>query len=338
MWRVRQYLNNRKYNYPLSINFIVLKISNETKVGILAAISIVLLILGYNFLIGRSILSNEHKFYALFDRVDGLSTARPVKINGYQIGQVSALTLMPNGQILAELSIQADCKIPRNTAAQIENADLMGNKVVVFQLGNSKQWAQNGDTLTARVVKTLSESVLPIQKKVEQIAIHLDSVLVSINQMMSPTFKSNMGKTMNALAETAQNTQSITHRINEVMSRQDERFNLIMHNIESITSNLKNNNEYIANTFVNLSKVSTELTNAKISETLLDANKIAAQLQQLLAKINDNKGSLGQVVNDGQLYNNLTLTTKNLNELIVDLKQNPKRYVHFSVFGKKNKK
>src|SRR5690606_7558148 len=141
----------------------------ETKVGILTAVAIAVLIVGYSFLKGNDVFSSENKFYAKYNRVDGLAVSKPVLVNGYQIGRVSALTLLPSGQIIAEFKIDEQYEIPKNSIARLESTDLLGSKAIVLALGNSRQYAKNGDTLNANVEKDLIEQVQPIQKKAEQI-------------------------------------------------------------------------------------------------------------------------------------------------------------------------
>src|SRR5690606_4227743 len=158
-----------------------MKITNETKVGALAAVAIAILILGYSFLKGNDVFSRENELYAVYDRVDGLAVSKPVLVNGYQIGRVSNLTLLSNGQILAQFKINPQYDIPRNTVARLESTDLLGGKAIVFDLGTGSDYVNDGDTLNANIQKDLLAQVEPVQKKAEQIIARLDSVLTSVN-------------------------------------------------------------------------------------------------------------------------------------------------------------
>ena len=168
------------------------RISNETKVGILAAVAIAILIIGYNFLRGNDVFSSENEFYAKYEKIDGLAISKPVLVNGYQIGRVSALTLLENGQILVQFKVNPKYQIPKNTVARLESTDLLGSKAVIFDLGNSLNYAIDGDTLNANVQANLMEQVEPVQKKAQAIVSKLDSVLTSVNLILNPDFQKNI--------------------------------------------------------------------------------------------------------------------------------------------------
>jgi phospholipid/cholesterol/gamma-HCH transport system substrate-binding protein len=158
-----------------------MKIANETKVGILAAFSIALLIIGYNFLKGNAIFSSETVLYARYSHVDGLAVSKPVLINGFQIGRVDKLQLQRDGSILATLKIKGKYDIPKSSIAKLESTDLLGSKAIVMDLGSGSEYAQDGDTLNANVQKGLLETVQPVQKKAEMIIGKMDSILTSFS-------------------------------------------------------------------------------------------------------------------------------------------------------------
>lgn len=313
-----------------------MKISNETKVGILAAFAIAIFIIGYNFLKGNDIFSSENDFYAKYDKVDGLAVSKPVLVNGYQIGRVSALTLQENGQILAQFKIDPKYSIPNNTIARLESTDLLGSKAVVFDLGNSLKMALDGDTLNANVQQNILEQVEPIQKKAQMIVVKLDSVLSSVNTILNPDFQKNVNRSFASIAKTLETLESTSKTVDGSVSIQARRIDVILANAESISSNLKNNNQKITAIMDNMNSVTDQLAKANFKETLDNANKAVADLQTTIAKINNGTGSLGMLLNDEKLYNNLNNAAENLDKLMLDLKANPKRYVSFSVFGNKN--
>jgi len=312
-----------------------LKISNETKVGILAAIAIAIFIVGYNFLKGNDIFTSENEFYAKYDKVDGLAISKPVLVNGYQIGRVSALTLQPNGQILAQFKINPKYVVPDNTIARLESTDLLGSKAVIFDLGNSLKYAVDGDTLNANVQQNIMEQVEPVQKKVQVIVAKLDSLLSSVNTILNPDFQKNVNRSFASIAKTLETLEITSKTVDGAVSIQAKRIDNILANAESISSNLKNNNEKITAIMNNMNNVTDQLAKANFKETLDNANKAVADLQATVAKINNGAGSLGMLLNDEKLYNNLNNAASNLDKLMIDLQANPKRYVSFSVFGGK---
>ncbi len=310
-----------------------MKISNETKVGILAAFAIAIFIIGYNFLKGNDVFTSENEYYAVYDKVDGLTVSKPVLVNGFQIGRVSALTLQPNGQILAEFKIDPKYEIPTSTIAKLESTDLLGSKAVVFDLGNSKTYAANGDTLNANVQVNIMDQMEPVQKKAQVVIARLDSILQSVNSILSPNFQKNVETSFNSIAATLKSLESTSKTVDGMVSIQSRRIDNILANAESISSNLKNNNQQITSILSNFNQLSDDLAKANFKQTLENADKAVSDLQLTINKINSGKGSVGMLLNDEQLYNNLNNASKNLDNLMIDLRANPKRYVSFSVFG-----
>lgn len=315
-----------------------MKIANETKVGIMAAISIALLIIGYNFLKGNAIFSNETVLYAKYSRVDGLGVSKPVLINGFQIGRVDKLQLQPDGSILATLKIKGKYEIPKNSIAKLEGTDLLGSKAIVMELGSGQDFAQDGDTLNANVAKGLLETVQPVQKKAELIIGKMDSILTSVNTILNPNFQKNVDKSFNSISATLASLESTSKKVDNLVGSEGTRIAAILSNVEAITVNLKSNNQKINSILNNVNTITDQVAAANFKQTIDNANKAMAEVQSIVSKVNSGQGSLGMLVNDTKMYENLTNASKNLDNLMIDLKQNPKRYVHFSVFGGGNKK
>ncbi|NII82961.1 MCE family protein [Pedobacter riviphilus] len=315
-----------------------MKIKNETKVGILAAFAIALLIIGYNFLKGNSIFSNETTLYAKYTRVDGLTVSKPILINGYQIGRVAKLELQTDGSIIATLSVNSKYEIPVNSIARLEGTDLLGSKAIVMSLGNSKKMAEDGYTLNANVEKGLMEQVQPVQKKAELIIGKMDSILSSVNSILNPNFQKNVDKSFNSIAGTLASLETTSKKVDGLVGSESARIAAIFKNVEGITANLNNNNQKISDILTNINTVTDKFAAANFKQTLDNANNAIANLQSVISGIKDGKGSLGLLLNDDKMYQNLNNASKNLDALMIDLKANPKRYVHFSVFGGGNKK
>jgi phospholipid/cholesterol/gamma-HCH transport system substrate-binding protein len=313
-----------------------LKISNETKIGALTAIAITVLILGYNFLRGNDILSREQRFYAVYSHVDGLNVSKPVLVNGFQIGRISNMKLQPSGKTVVEFKINKDYPISENSVARLISTDLLGNKAVEFELGNSTVYAENKDTLRSNVERSLAESVQPVQKKAEVIIAKMDSLLTSVNTILNPAFQKNVDRSFKSIATTLETIEGTTKKVDGLVGSEGGRIGKILANFESISSNLRNNNEHISHIVANFDQLSNQVAKTNIQETLTNANKAVTDLQTAISKINNGQGSLGLLLNDDKLYNNLNNSAADLDKLMQDLKANPKRYVSFSVFGKKN--
>ncbi|MDR2285672.1 MAG: MlaD family protein [Sphingobacterium sp.] len=315
-----------------------MKISNETKVGALTAIAIALLFIGYSFLRGNDVFSSDNMFYTDYDNVDGLATSKPVMVNGYQIGRVSKMSLMDNGKIRTEFKIKSDYDIPSNTIARIVSESILGSKVIVFDIGNSSTMARNGDPLQSDVQANLMEKVEPLQKKIENLVVKLDSVLSAVNTALDDEFQRDFKKSLRSISVSLNNMENITSDVENLMGSERVRLAKIMQNLESITSNFQNNNEKINSILTNLDNLSDDLAKTEIKATIDNAHQAMKDVQAITGKINKGEGSIGLLLNDDQLYDNLNKASANLNELVHDLKTNPGKYLKISIFGKKDTK
>jgi phospholipid/cholesterol/gamma-HCH transport system substrate-binding protein len=312
-----------------------LKISNETKVGLFTLIALAILFIGYHFLKGNDVFSSDNTYYAVYDRVDGLTESKPILVNGFQIGRVSKMTLQSDGRIKTEFKVKKEFAIPSSTIAKISSTDLLGGKAIVFELGSGAPYAKNGDILEAGVQKNIMEQVEPIQKKAEDIAIVLDSVLNAINNTINKDFQRDFNRSISSIANSLQSIERITKEVDGLVGKERTRISDILANVESITTNFKDNNEKITSMLSNMDQITDQIAQANFAQTIQSANKAMADFQQVIDRINNGEGSVGLLLNDETLYNNLKDASKNLDALMIDLKQNPGRYIHFSVFGRK---
>ncbi|SDS96216.1 phospholipid/cholesterol/gamma-HCH transport system substrate-binding protein [Mucilaginibacter mallensis] len=314
-----------------------MKISNETKIGVLTAVVITVLILGYSYLSGNDVFSRSNKYYAIYNSVDGLSVSKPVLVNGFQIGRVSSMHLRADGRTVVEFKIDPQYNVPSSTLAQLISTDLLGGKAISFEYGDSKQFAQDKDTLRADIQGSLAESLQPIQMKAERLISKLDSSLAAVNKILNPDFQKNVDRSFNSIANSLQTLEGTTKKIDALVGGQTTHINNIMSNAEVVSDNLKTSTGHLTTVSTNFEKVSDDLANSNIKQTLDNANKTLTDLQATMSKINNGNGSLGLLINDDKMYKNLSDATANLNNLFIDIKAHPKRYVSFSVFGgKKN--
>jgi len=313
-----------------------LKISDETKVGVLAAFGLAILIIGYNFLRGKNLFEKKKFYYAIYNKVDGLNTSDPVTLNGLPIGKVAALGLLDDstGKSIAKIHLVKDVKIPKNSAFQLYSSDLLGEKAVQLVLGDSKELAKEGDTLSGRVSSTLQESVneqiAPVKQKAENLLLSIDTVIESVKVIIRG---GQIENSMESIEKATNEFEKVAKNIDTLISTQRETLSRTFENIERITANLDSNSENINKIFGNLAQLSDSLSEANLKQTIDNLGKSLDELHTLLAKINSGEGSLGMLVNDRKLYDNLEKATRDLDILLADLKANPKRYVHFSLFG-----
>jgi len=256
-------------------------------------------------------------------------------VNGFQIGRISKMKLQPDGRTTVELSVDRQYVVPSNTLAKLVSTDLLGSKAIVFVYGNSNLPARNNDTLKADIQGSLAESLQPIQMKAENLINKLDSSLAAINKILNPNFQKNVDRSFASIANSLQTLEGTTKKIDALVGTQTVHINTILTNAEVVTSNLKTSSANLNGITSNFQKVSNDVANSNIKQTLDNANKAMADLQSTISKINTNNGTLGLLLNDKQVYDNLQNATNSLNSLFIDIKAHPKKYVSFSVFGGK---
>lgn len=319
-----------------------MKINNETKVGIITVFSVTILILGYNYLKGKDVFTNTIDIYAEYEQINGIKEANPVLYNGFAIGKITKLKLSERGTIIATLTLKPDLQIPDNTIAKIISQDLLGSKAIVLQFGDSRTFIEEGDTLRTDLEMSLAESVnsevLPVKQKAEKLLGTMDSILVSIQYILNPDFRSNIDQSFASIKRSIETLEVTATRVDSMVKYQAARFKVISSNIESISTNLKNNNQKITDILSNVEQISDSLTRVNFVQTIDRANKALQDIAIITEKINSGQGTLGMLVNDDKLYHNLNQSSRDLDKLLVDLRLNPKRYVHISVFGGSNKK
>jgi phospholipid/cholesterol/gamma-HCH transport system substrate-binding protein len=314
------------------------KISNETKVGILATVAIVLLFIGYSFLKGNDVFSSDNTFYTTYTAVDGLTPSKPVLVNGYQIGRVSKMILQADGKIKTEFKIHSHYDIPKNTVARISSTDLLGSKAIVFEMGNSKELAKDGDFLTSGVQPNIMDKVEPIQKRIETITIKLDSTLSVVNTVLDKQFQDDFKRSIHSISTSLKNVEGITKDVEGLVGDEKGRLNRIMANLESITSNFSQNGEKINAIMSNLNNITDKAARLDFEHTMNKVNAAVNDFQEITGKINSGKGSIGLLLNDEALYNNLNNASKEMDNLMKDVKEKPGKYIKLSIFGKKGEK
>lgn len=313
-----------------------MKFSSEVKIGIIITIAIAVTIWGLNFLKGRNILKGVNTYYGVFDEIGGLEKNSKIFIKGYEVGQVSEIYFAGDGSrdLIVLLGIEKAYDIPLNTEAVLFDADLMGTKAIKLSLSGSDQYHKPGDTVRCRIqyglTARLEQQLLPVKNKAENLMVTVDSLISSLNYV----FDRNTSAMLQA---SIHNLESSTGGIQSMLA-DDGKLTSMIANMEAITLNLKNHNEQLASAMSNIESITDSIARSELKSTITNTNKTLAETHLLLEKINQGEGTLGMLVNNDSLYQNLTSLSGELDLLMKDLQENPKKYINVSVFGKSDKK
>ncbi|MCW3092593.1 MAG: hypothetical protein JWP81_3662 [Ferruginibacter sp.] len=318
-----------------------MKISNETKVGSLTAIAIVLLILGFNFLKGKNLTTKTMRFYAVFGNIQGLATSNAVVINGKQVGTIySTDGGVDMRRIIVGITMNETINIPDNSVAVI-TPSLLGTTSLEIKLGNTNVYKKSGDTLaTATSMGMLDEAfqkVDPVLLQVKAAVRSMDSVLLTVNSIFDPNTKNNIKGVMDNLNRTTASLAVSSASLQGLLNTQTGALAKTLENMSSFTGGLKDNNAKIDQTLTNLEATTAKFSKLDVQKTLSSLDATVTELKNTIGKVNSDKGTLGLLMSDTKLYNNLTATSNKLNLLLDDFRVNPKRYVNVSVFGRKDK-
>jgi phospholipid/cholesterol/gamma-HCH transport system substrate-binding protein len=311
-----------------------MKISNEVKVGAVTLVTIIAFIWLYSFLKGKDIFQLEANYYAVYDKVGGLAESNPVEVNGFKVGVVKSVKFLDatSGKLLVTFSVSRDIKLPVNTVAEIVPMSPLGGMKAQFIYGKGTGFYNAGDTIAGKVAPTIfdiiSEDILPLKDKISNLIVTLDSVTSGLNEVMDNNFKSNIAETLDNLNKTSGSLKSI------VGSKEDDLKNTL-DNINKFSRMLAENSENLGNTFSNFAGITDTLVAADIYGTVTNLKTSLEQASATLGNLNAGKGSAGKLMTDDSLYVNLSNSLESLNALLIDMKTNPKKYVHFSIFGKK---
>ena len=309
-----------------------MKISRESKIGLVALVAIVLAIWGINFLKGINILEPTHKYYAEYTNVKGLVESAVVNLNGYKVGNVSKIEFESDNlkRIVVEISLGKKIKLPRNTRVVLRSGSLIsGSKDVDLLLGDGPGFYEQGDTLPSSVQVELVDYIDPIRSQVESLIRSVDTVMVALDKLMDNDTRKNLQGT---IANLNSATQSLRLSLQPNGSLSSS-----FSNLASVTDNLKKNNEEISRVLHNFAAVSDSLNQSDLKQLINHADETFAKTSELFGKINEGQGTAGKLVVNDSLYNNLNSAVASLDSLLIDLKNHPGRYVRVSVFGKKEK-
>lgn len=299
-----------------------MKLTKEIKIALVAIVGILIMYFGINFLKGMNLFSTNNAYYMTFDDIQGLGASTPIYADGYKVGTVDGLEYdyKENGPIKVKVDIIKDLRIPQGSKAEIVK-DLMGNLQVNLLLANNpRERVEPGGIIPGAVNGGMMDKAASLVPVVEKMLPKLDSILTSVNALLADP----------ALAASLHNVETITSNLT-VSTRE---LNTLMAGLnKQVPGMIGKANGVLDNT----NRLTANLASLDVQGTLNKVNQTLESAHQFAEKLNSNQGSLGLLMNDTKLYDNLTSTMSHADSLVIDLKAHPKRYVHFSVFGRKDK-
>ena len=299
-----------------------MKLTKEIKIALVAIVGILVMYFGINFLKGMNLFSTNNAYYMTFDDIQGLGASTPIYADGYKVGTVDGLEYdyKENGPIKVKVDIIKDLRIPQGSKAEIVK-DLMGNLQVNLLLANNpREKVEPGGIIPGAVNGGMMDKAANLVPVVEKMLPKLDSILTSVNALLADP----------ALAASLHNVETITSNLT-VSTRE---LNTLMAGLnKQVPGMIGKANGVLDNT----NRLTANLASLDVQGTLNKVNQTLESAHQFTEKLNSNQGSLGLLMNDTKLYDNLTSTMGHADSLVIDLKAHPKRYVHFSVFGRKDK-
>ncbi|MBK9109111.1 MAG: MCE family protein [Saprospiraceae bacterium] len=330
---------------------------NEVKVGILSLVTIIVSVFGYKYLKGSNILERANTYYIRFTDIGQMDASAPVLIRGYKIGSVTKINLDPENAdlILVTIEVKRDLNLPKNTKAILVSQGLMGGKALILDYQNIclSDCLPNKSFIPGEIAGMLSSMISK-----EEINDYTQSIGNGLNKLLDTAAtneNTQLAGTVKNIHVIIANLAQSTSRINHLLESSTGGMQNSMKNLEIVTAALAQNANALSNTVKNLDKISAGIAAAdpgkmfqtadqtlkeskktleQLTQTVSESKQTIVQLNQVLSDVNSGQGSLGKLINDPALYQNLNKTTKNLDLLLQDLRLNPKRYVHISVFGK----
>ena len=303
-----------------------MKLSYEIKTGILVLTGIILFIIGFSYLKSNDVFITDRIFYAVYDDVEGVSKGTPVTISGFNVGSVQDIEFYKNSsKLLLKFRVENEFNFSSESIAQIYETGLIGGKAVAVIPKYGNELARSGDTLQSDIAPGLTELVndrlSPLQDKIESMVVSADSVLISLNAVLNTDAKLEIQSTIENFSSTVADLKTSAGTLDEILDNNKNQINNIISNVNQTSNELAG----LSGSFSDLSIVISNLSES------------SENIDKIISEISEGEGSLNKLVFDDALINSLDAASKNINLLIKDLRLNPKRYVHFSLFGKKNK-
>ncbi|MFY0629267.1 MAG: MCE family protein [Flavobacteriaceae bacterium] len=306
--------------------------SKELKTGIVAVVIIAIFVWGFNFLKGENLFeANSRVFYIEYENIKGLNKSSPVSINGLQVGRVSEISFNSDeekkGMLIVKISLDNDFQFSENSIAKIYSTGIIGGEALAIIPSYEGELAVSGDYLKGEIESdiftSVGQSLNPLKAKVEKVIVGADSLLIALNDVLDKESRMSFKRTIKGFETTVSTMNSTLSSLNKMIDSSRVNIDVSLENTRKVSENF--------------AKVSDTLVNANFGQTVRTLQGTLDNVNELLTGIKDGKGTIGKLMVNDSMYTNLTNASKELEELLREMKLNPKRFVHFSLFGKKAK-
>jgi phospholipid/cholesterol/gamma-HCH transport system substrate-binding protein len=306
-------------------------IHTEAKVGALAVVAVTALVLGFDFLKGNNTFQRGRDFYVVYDKVPGLQESDPIRVNDLLIGRVKDLTLRDDYTIMARLNITEDFPIPVDSRAMISSADFLGAKQVDLVIGKSDRLARSGDTLRGTIEvgiqEAIREELRPITSKVQALISSIDSSMTVVNAIFSGETGEDVENSLTSISEALTNFRNMSLRVDNMVARQTRNVDTIFSSLATVSRGFADKDAEMQRILENLAAITDSLAAAEFAATVTDARDAIRGLGAIIERVEDGEGTLGKLVQDDALYENLNASSRDLDALLKDIEANPGRYV-----------
>ena len=306
-----------------------MKITKEIKTAILVIASILLFIWGYSFLKGQNLFNSHKKLFVEYDNVEGLVTSAPVTVSGKIIGKVNSITLNPNGKLLVELQIDDEnFPISKTSLAQIYEPGVIASKqIAIIPNYNDANLTKDGDKLQSGIklglTDALGQKLEPLQARLDKVLANADVLISNINTVLDAQTQANIKTAIAELNKTMSNFSKVSKNVDDILVNNKEKLGSAVANLDKTTQNF--------------AKISSDLDKANLGETVKNLEATLDNVNKIMTNLESGKGTMGKLLKDDAMYNNLTKASKELELLLQDVRVHPTRYVNVSLFGKKEK-
>lgn len=318
-------------------------IRREYSIALLVLAAVGLLIFGFNYLKGLDLFQKRNIYHVVYSDVSGISGASPVYYNGYKVGQVISTDLVNAGRGGIAVSFQLNedqLKLPSDSKVRIYSADLF-SRALQLVIGQSSTLAEAGDTLQGDAQLSLTdavgEQIDPLKRKAEGMIANVDSVLSAMNRLLNDSAIGDIDASFSSIRSTLETFNGTAQRLDGIVASEAQAIHLILENLGQVSRNLVSYNARISGILANMDSVSAMLAGEQLKQAVGDLASSTAQLNALMASLNAGEGSLGALLKNDTLYNNMEQASRELDLLLEDMRLNPNRYVHLSVFGRKDR-